>query len=111
MSALKTASHGSASESASTGENESTRSFVDRFVHLICQPCGDQGGTRRPALIDISLSPHGIQIITQLLTTIKQDLRDKLIVTVRRNSVFLKGSKTGMKVHQLCERARAFAGY
>lgn len=39
------------------------------------------------------------------------EVREKIISTVRKNSVFLKGSKTGLKVHQLCERARAFSGY
>ncbi|PWY99244.1 ARM repeat-containing protein [Testicularia cyperi] len=81
--------------------------FVEEFVSALCQ----SSGARRPPLIDVCLSPHGIQIVTQLLTTVRQEIRDRIISTVRRNSVFLKGSKTGMKVHQLCERARAFAGY
>lgn len=111
MSALKTTITSDATESNLRGASESHEPFAERYVNAICQPSGDQGGARRPALVDIALSPHGLQIITQLLTTVKQDLRDKLITTVRKNSVSLKGNKTGMKVHQLCERARAFAGY
>ncbi|SNX86719.1 uncharacterized protein MEPE_05428 [Melanopsichium pennsylvanicum] len=91
MSALKTGDH----------------AFLQDYVEMMCQ----SSQPRRPPLIDVCLAAHGIQIVTQLLTTVDQKTRDQIISTVRRNSVFLKGSKSGMKVHQLCERARAFAGY
>ncbi|SPO30164.1 uncharacterized protein UTRI_06003 [Ustilago trichophora] len=86
-----------------TGEGQFLQDYVDVMCHS-SQP-------RRPPLIDVCLAAHGMQIVTQLLTTVDQKTRDRIISTVRRNSVFLKGSKAGMKVHQLCERARAFAGY
>lgn len=38
----------------------------------------------------------------QLLTSVQQERRERIINTVRKNSVFLKGSKAGLKVHQLC---------
>lgn len=81
--------------------------FLHEYVDALCQ----SSQPRRPPLIDVCLAPHGVQIVTQLLTTVDTKTRERIISTVRRNSVFLKGSKTGMKVHQLCERARAFAGY
>lgn len=81
--------------------------FLQDYVEAMCH----SSPPRRPSLIDVCLAAHGIQIVTQLLTTVDQKTRDRIISTVRRNSVFLKGSKAGMKVHQLCERARAFAGY
>ncbi|CDU22547.1 uncharacterized protein SPSC_01177 [Sporisorium scitamineum] len=86
-----------------TGDRQFLQDYVDAMCHS-SQP-------RRPPLIDVCLAAHGIQIVTQLLTTVDQKTRDRIISMVRRNSVFLKGSKAGMKVHQLCERARAFAGY
>ncbi|PWN20569.1 ARM repeat-containing protein [Microstroma glucosiphilum] len=66
---------------------------------------------RRSMLVDIASTPQGLQIMTQLLTTISRDDRERIIKAVRKNSVFLKGTKTGLKVHQMCERARAFTGY
>lgn len=66
---------------------------------------------RRSILVDISSAPQGVQIVTQLLTSVQPSQRDRIIKTVRKNSVFLKGSKAGLRVHQLCERARAFTGY
>ncbi|EST08275.2 Pumilio RNA-binding repeat [Kalmanozyma brasiliensis GHG001] len=86
-----------------TGDQRFLQEYVEAMCHSSPPP--------RPALIDVCLATHGIQIVTQLLTTVDQKTRDRIISTVRRNSVFLKGSKAGMKVHQLCERARAFAGY
>lgn len=90
-----------------SGLKTGDRQFMQDYVEAMCH----SSQPRRPPLIDVCLAPHGIQIVTQLLTTVDQKTRDRIISTVRRNSVFLKGSKTGMKVHQLCERARAFAGY
>ena len=90
-----------------SGLKTGDRQFLHGYVDAMCQ----NSPPRRPALIDVCLAAHGIQIVTQLLTTVDQRTRDRIISTVRRNSVFLKGSKAGMKVHQLCERARAFAGY
>lgn len=66
---------------------------------------------RRSMLVDVASTPQGLQILTQLLTTVKRAERERIIAAVRKNSVFLKGSKTGLKVHQMCERARAFTGY
>lgn len=90
-----------------SGLKTGDRHFLQEYVEAMCQA----SQPRRPPLIDVCLAPHGIQIVTQLLTTVDQKTRERIISTVRRNSVFLKGSKAGMKVHQLCERARAFAGY
>jgi pumilio RNA-binding family len=67
--------------------------------------------SRQSILVDISSAPQGVQIVTQLLTSVQPMQRDRIIKTVRKNSVFLKGSKAGLRVHQLCERARAFTGY
>lgn len=66
---------------------------------------------RRSMLVDVASTPQGLQIMTQLLTTVTRQDRERIINAVRKNSVFLKGSKTGLKVHQVCERARAFTGY
>ncbi|KAJ9475608.1 putative mRNA-binding protein PUF3 (putative) [Pseudozyma hubeiensis] len=90
-----------------SGLKTGDRQFLQDYVEAMCH----SSQPRRPPLIDVCLAPHGIQMVTQLLTTVDQKTRDRIISTVRRNSVFLKGSKAGMKVHQLCERARAFAGY
>jgi len=90
-----------------SGLKTGDRQFLQDYVEVMCH----SSQPRRPPLIDVCLAAHGIQIVTQLLTTVDQKTRDRIISTVRRNSVFLKGSKTGMKVHQLCERARAFTGY
>lgn len=90
-----------------SGLKTGDRTFLQEYVDAMCH----SSQPRRPPLIDVCLAAHGIQIVTQLLTTVDQKTRDRIISTVRRNSVFLKGSKAGMKVHQLCERARAFAGY
>ncbi|SJX65520.1 uncharacterized protein SRS1_16146 [Sporisorium reilianum f. sp. reilianum] len=90
-----------------SGLKTGDRQFLQDYVEAMCH----SSQPRRPPLIDVCLAGHGIQIVTQLLTTVDQKTRDRIISTVRRNSVFLKGSKAGMKVHQLCERARAFAGY
>lgn len=67
--------------------------------------------TRRSMLVEVASSPHGLQIVTQLLTTVGREERERIIKAVRKNSVFLKGNKSGLKIHQLCERARAFSGY
>ncbi|PWN53305.1 ARM repeat-containing protein [Violaceomyces palustris] len=88
--------------------------FLENYVNLLCEKESLPAATssnRRSVLVDVALSPHGIQIVTQLLTSISSAQREKVISTVRKNSVFLKGSKAGLKVHQLCERARAFTGY
>ncbi|TKY88119.1 hypothetical protein EX895_002829 [Sporisorium graminicola] len=90
-----------------SGLKTGDRQFLQDYVDVMCH----SSQPRRPPLIDVCLAAHGIQIVTQLLTTVDQKTRVRIISTVRRNSVFLKGSKAGMKVHQLCERARAFAGY
>lgn len=85
--------------------------------------------SRRSILVDVATAPTGLQIITQvgcccwlrtssrhrytssnslslhvaqLITSVTDEQRDLIIKTVRRNSVFLKGSKAGLKVHQLC---------
>lgn len=96
-------------------------------------------GSRRSMLVDVATTSQGLQIITQvrrgrrdvfveiqrsliprfdlcfaskqLLTTIDREDRERVIKAVRKNSVFLKGSKTGLKIHQMCERARAYSGY
>lgn len=61
---------------------------------------------------DVSPLTSASHLLTiQLLTTISRDDRERIIKAVRKNSVFLKGTKTGLKVHQMCERARAFTGY
>ncbi|UTT88718.1 hypothetical protein NDA17_001671 [Ustilago hordei] len=86
-----------------TGDGQFLQDYVEAMCHS-SQP-------RRPGLIDVCLAAHGIQVVTQLLTTVDQKTRERIISTVRRNSVLLKGSRAGMKVHQLCERARAFTGY
>lgn len=106
--------------------------FINGYIDLICDR--DIGGaytthdnpstpgtgavmtttstnSRRSVLVDISSAPQGVQIITQLLTSVQPGQRDRIIKAVRKNSVFLKGSKAGLRVHQLCERARAFTGY
>lgn len=97
--------------------------FIDPYVDLLCDRDGSttSGSTpatptspsssRRSILVEISSAPQGIQIVTQLLTSVQPSQRDRIIKTVRKNSVFLKGSKGGLRVHQLCERARAFTGY
>ncbi|KAN0062966.1 meiotic PUF protein 1 [Thecaphora frezii] len=97
-----------------SGLKSGDKAFIEKYVDTLCgnQPGGSSStGTRRSALVDIALAPQGLQIVTQLLTSVSPEMRDKIISTVRKNSVFLKGSKTGLKVHQLCERARAFSGY
>jgi len=86
--------------------------FTRRFVDILCgQESTGGASSRRSVLVEIGSTSQGLQIVTQLLTSVGPTQREKLIQTVRRNSVFLKGSKTGLKVHQLCERARAFTGY
>lgn len=69
------------------------------------------GSPRRSMLVDVAATPQGLQIMTQLLTTVSREDRDRIIKAVRKNSVFLKGTKTGLKVVALTERARAFTGY
>lgn len=69
------------------------------------------GSPRRSMLVDVAATPQGLQIMTQLLTTVSRDDRERIIKAVRKNSVFLKGTKTGLKVVALTERARAFTGY
>lgn len=89
-------------------------SFVQGYLDCLCE-----GGTgaatcatgRRSMLVDVASTPQGLQIVTQLLTTVGREDRERIIQAVRKNSVFLKGSKTGLKVHQMCERARAYSGY
>lgn len=66
---------------------------------------------RRSMLVEVASVPQGLQIVTQLLTTVGREERERIIKAVRKNSVFLKGNKTGLKVHQMCERARAYSGY
>ncbi|UZJ57212.1 hypothetical protein CBS101457_006532 [Exobasidium rhododendri] len=98
--------------------------FIARYVDILCDredsnesighsPCLSPtlSNSRRSVLVDISSAPQGVQIVTQLLTSVQPSQRDRIIKTVRKNSVFLKGSKAGLRVHQLCERARAFTGY
>ncbi|CAO1624655.1 unnamed protein product [Sympodiomycopsis kandeliae] len=68
-------------------------------------------GGRGSMLVEVASTPQGLQIMTQLLTTVSRSDRERIIAAVRKNSVFLKGSKSGLKVHQMCERARAFTGY
>ncbi|KAE8233706.1 hypothetical protein CF326_g1257 [Tilletia indica] len=86
--------------------------FVRRYVDILCgQETAGGSSSRRSVLVEIGSTPQGLQIVTQLLTSVNPAQREQIIQTVRRNSVFLKGSKTGLKVHQLCERARAFTGY
>lgn len=98
--------------------------FIDQYVDLLCDrdvsttsgsaaPAipTSPSSSRRSVLVEISSAPQGIQIVTQLLTSVQPSQRDRIIKTVRKNSVFLKCSKGGLRVHQLCERARAFTGY
>lgn len=96
--------------------------FIDQYVDMLCDrdasapsPSSNGGSptpsSRRSILVDIASAPQGVQIVTQLLTSVQPAQRDRIIKTVRKNSVFLKGSKAGLRVHQLCERARAFTGY
>jgi pumilio RNA-binding family len=95
--------------------------FIDQFVDILCDRDGatrspSSGGSptpssRRSVLVDIASAPQGVQIVTQLLTSVQPAQRELIIKTVRKNSVFLKGSKAGLRVHQLCDRARAFTGY
>lgn len=92
--------------------------FIDQYVDILCDrdASPSAGGSptsssRRSILVDIASAPQGVQIVTQLLTSVQPAQRDRIIKTVRKNSVFLKGSKAGLRVHQLCERARAFTGY
>lgn len=99
-------------------------SFLAAYIDVLCEyevACPYQleestttshiPSNRRSILVDIATSTHGDQIITQLLTSSTTEQRERIIKTVRKNSVFLKGSKAGLKIYQLCERARAFTGY
>ncbi|CEH15149.1 Translational repressor Pumilio/PUF3 and related RNA-binding proteins (Puf superfamily) [Ceraceosorus bombacis] len=102
--------------------------FINAYLDIICdrESAGEGGassarsnvgassnytGSRRSVLVDIASAPQGTQIMHTLLTSVGHEQRDRIIRTVRKNSVFLKGSKAGLKVHQLVERARAFGGY
>ncbi|KAK0544527.1 meiotic PUF protein 1 [Tilletia horrida] len=77
--------------------------FIRRYVDILCgQEASGNSTGRRSVLVQIGSTPQGLQIVTQLLTSVTSAQREKIIQTVRRNSVFLKGSKTGLKVHQLC---------
>ncbi|CAO1632967.1 unnamed protein product [Parajaminaea phylloscopi] len=86
--------------------------FIARYLNQLCDSAvGSVKSGRRSMLVDVASTPQGLQIVTQLLTTIGREDRERMIQAVRKNSVFLKGSKTGLKVHQMCERARAYSGY
>ncbi|KDN52708.1 ARM repeat-containing protein [Tilletiaria anomala UBC 951] len=89
--------------------------FMVPYVDILCNRDGggQASGTssRRSVLIDIACVPQGFNIVTQLLTNVDMEQRERIVSTVRRNSVFLKGSKAGLRVHTLCERARAYSGY
>ena len=88
--------------------------FMVPYVDILCskgEASPQSSSSRRSVLIDIACVQQGFNIVTQLLTNVDAEQRDRLIATVRRNSVFLKGSKAGLRVHTLCERARAYSGY
>ena len=81
-------------------------SFMVPFVDILCKK--DESNqrsitsSRRSVLIDIACVPQGFNIVTQLLTNVDGEQRERIITTVRKNSVFLKGSKAGLRVHTLC---------
>lgn len=89
--------------------------FVKNYLDLLCEGADTaslaSSAGRRSMLVDVASTPQGLQIMTQLLTTVGRGEREKIIKAVRKNSVFLKGSKTGLKIYQMCERARAYSGY
>lgn len=89
--------------------------FVARYIDVLCDrdassdvhgaqnlTMASSSGNRRSLLVDVSTAPQGVQIVTQLLTSVTPEQRERIIKTVRKNSVFLKGSKAGLRVHQLC---------
>ncbi|PWN34673.1 ARM repeat-containing protein [Meira miltonrushii] len=98
-------------------------SFLAAYIDILCEnevacPCPEENvssthnaSSRRSVLVDVATCTHGDQIVTQLLTSSTIEQRERIIKTVRKNSVFLKGSKAGLRIYQLCERARAFTGY
>lgn len=98
-------------------------SFLKAYIDVLCEyevtypspeesnVCNHNSPNRRSILVDVATCTHGDQIVTQLLTSATPEQRERLIKTVRKNSVFLKGSKAGLRIYQLCERARAFTGY
>jgi hypothetical protein len=102
--------------------------FLNAYLDVLCDREGASGTVgataassshRRSVLVDVASAPQGLQIVTlvrraasstpaacsphpQLLTSVSNEQRERIIRTVRKNSVFLKGSKAGLKVHQLC---------
>lgn len=90
--------------------------FIAQYIKILCEKgdatrttptvAGTSSGTtvpaRRSPLVDVSTSPHGLQILSQLFTSVTDEQRILILKTVRKNGVFLKGSKAGMRVNQLC---------
>ncbi len=89
-----------------TALKTSDPAFMVPYVDLLCSRDESSqtaiSSSRRSVLIDIACTPQGFNVVTQLLTNVNNEQRERLIATVRRNSVFLKGSKAGLKVHTLC---------
>ncbi|WFD34544.1 hypothetical protein MCUN1_001385 [Malassezia cuniculi] len=83
-------------------------SFRREYAAILCAPHRESA---RPLLIDLGTLSHGLHIVTTLLTSCPSDVRSSIVHLVRSNSAFLKGNKIGVRLFQLCERARAFTGY
>lgn len=88
----------------------SDESFQREYASTLCSARRDPLRAR-PLLIDMGTTSHGLHIVTSLLTSCPSDVRSSIVHLVRNNAAYLKGNKTGVRLFQLCERARAFTGY
>ena len=85
-------------------------SFQREYASTLCSARRDPLRAR-PLLIDMGTTSHGLHIVTSLLTSCPSDVRSSIVHLVRNNAAYLKSNKTGVRLFQLCERARAFTGY
>lgn len=84
--------------------------FRREYATIICSVWRSRNGAR-PLLVDMGTASHGLHIVTNVLTRCPNDIRSSIVHLVRSNGAYLKGNKTGVRLFQLCERARAFTGY
>ena len=84
--------------------------FCRDYAAIICGARRSTNSTR-PLLVDMGTASHGLHIVTNVLTSCPNEVRSSIVHLVRSNAAYLKNNKTGVRLFQLCERARAFTGY
>lgn len=83
-------------------------SFQNQYADVLCRVVRAghdnvrSGGARRPLLVDVAATQHGLPILSLLLTTILRAKRTHLVDIIRVNASYLRRNRSGTRVVQLC---------